>query len=242
MKLITFAHAGGFGSYYRPLKVLACDSVQVINYEYSGHAARLHDPLFTDASEALDFIYDELFRNGINDDIVLFGHSLGAATAMELAARLTLNGYGDQLAGLIVSGMLPPAYYKPCGVDLTKPAAVIKYLEDLGGTQKSVAHNKAFMDMYLKIVTADLGLFDTYTFTVLEKPMRCFLKVLYAVDDKYLQPISGMTEWAAFSENYLNTVKFTGGHFYISEHWDSVIAETADLLKHAEKCRERMHG
>lgn len=240
MKLITFPHAGGFGSYYRPMKALEHDSLQVINYEYPGHVTRMRDPLFTEAEDALDYIYEELFGNGIHEDIVLFGHSLGAAIAAELAGRINKSRFKERLVGLVISSTVPASYFKPCSVNLNDPAAVIKYLEELGGTQSFVAHNKAFMDMYLKIVTADLGLFDNYSFSVIEEPLHCFLKVLYAEDDHYLQPIGCMADWAAISENYLGATTYLGGHFYLASQWESVIAETKTLLKQVELCRGRM--
>ncbi|MCR4889451.1 MAG: alpha/beta fold hydrolase [Ruminococcus sp.] len=237
MKLITLPHAGGFGNFYRPLKALESESLSVINYEYPGHGSRFRETLFTDADSAVKLVYDELFND--DEDVILFGHSMGAFLAEELAVELQENGREDILSGIIVSAALPCSYYKPCGVDLKSIDAVKAYLEELGGTASAVTQNKSFMELYLKVVTADLGLFDTYHFHLPDEPFRCFLRVLYAEDDKYINPISAMSEWSAFSENYLGAAIYKGGHFYISDQWESVVSEVGKVIKMAEKCKER---
>lgn len=242
MKLITLPHAGGLGNFYRPLKALEREALSVINYEYPGHGSRFREELFTDAKSAVKLVYDELFKDDDDEKVILFGHSMGAFLAEELAVELQKNGREDILSGIIVSAALPCSYYKPCGVDLRSHDAVTAYLEKLGGTASVITHNKTFMELYMKVVTSDLGLFDTYDFRLPDKPFSCFLKVLYACDDKYIAPISAMSEWSAFSENYLGAEIYTGGHFYISEHWESVINEVGYVIKMTENCKERAYN
>lgn len=237
MKLITLPHAGGFGNFYHPLKALESESLSVINYEYPGHGSRFREELFTDADSAVRLVYDELFKD--DEEVILFGHSMGAFLTEELAVKLQRNGREDILLGIIVSAALPCSYYTPCGIDLKSSEAVKEYLEELGGTASVITHNKAFMELYMKVLTSDLGLFDSYHFQLPDEPFGCFLRVLYAEDDKYIEPISAMSEWSSFSENYLGAAIYKGGHFYISEQWGSVVSEVGKVVRMAEKCKER---
>lgn len=70
----------------------------VVDYRGYGRSngAPLPSALVDDADKVLDFVRDELTRNG-NPPVVVLGRSLGSAPAIHLAATR-----GDELAGLIV--------------------------------------------------------------------------------------------------------------------------------------------
>ena len=237
MKLITFAHAGGFGGYYYPLKVLEDEDLQVVNYEYAGHGARFHEPLRTQAQDVIQAAYDELFAGGLNEPVVLFGHSMGAYLCYELAYELQIHGQEEQLAGLILSGAAPPSGFLPCGVDLEDREAVLAYLAALGGTQNAVMRCEEFLELYLTVVTTDLGLMDHYTFRNPDIPYTFPIKLLYAEDDTYLPSPEIMEQWGDVTQHYLGANRYSGGHFYLGNQWDVLRRDIRQIMDEMKRMK-----
>src|SRR6266545_3343153 len=104
-KLVCFPHAGGWANAYRTWPLGLPSDIGVLAVRYPGREDRLGDP-FPSGLEALaDDIADalgELTRHRL----VLFGHSMGASVAHEVALRLQKGGCPP--AALCVSGRRPP--------------------------------------------------------------------------------------------------------------------------------------
>lgn len=231
MKLVTFPHAGGFGSYYRPLKELEQSGINVVNYEYPGHGSRFREALFEDADSAIATVFSDLFSEGSNEDIIFFGHSMGGYVAYEVAYEMRIKGIENRLKGIIVSGAVPPVLDVSSGIDLENDEEIIRYLASLGGVNSTVFDCAEFMNMHLKIVRADLKLIDNYKFRIPEKPFEFPVKLLYAHDDKIMASAEKMELWGSITNSYLGSAVFDGGHFYLNQKWDKITAEITDVIQ-----------
>ncbi|BFO16870.1 hypothetical protein SHKM778_32580 [Streptomyces sp. KM77-8] len=102
-------HAGGSASYFFPVSRRLSSVADVLVVQYPGRQDRRREPCLGSVADLADALAGELLplRGG---PLVLFGHSLGATVAFEVARRLEAEG-APPLA-LFASGRRAP---RPCG-------------------------------------------------------------------------------------------------------------------------------
>src|ERR1700750_1830986 len=88
--LICFPFAGAGASFFRPWAKAMADSVVITAVQLPGRENRFAEEPYTSVEQAIGSLEPELdaLANG-TDDILIFGHSLGAVLAYELALRLS---------------------------------------------------------------------------------------------------------------------------------------------------------
>lgn len=85
MNIICFPHAGGQASFFHFLKKE--DEINFIPYEYSGHGSRINEKLYPTFDKAVEIIAKDIVNMKL-DELILFGHSMGAYIAYETAYLL----------------------------------------------------------------------------------------------------------------------------------------------------------
>jgi len=159
VRLICFPHAGGAASFYRDWGNHLGD-VEVHAVRYPGRAERLAEPPATDL-RALGADIAAAVAPLADRPVALFGHSLGAAVALESARSLEARGVAvaHVFASGSKNGPLPgPDEFEPDGDD---DATILRLLE-LGGTPPELAADPDFQDLVLPYVRADGAMFHAY--------------------------------------------------------------------------------
>ncbi len=90
MKLITLPFAGGTATYYNNWKIYFYKKIELVSIELAGRGNRINKPVNQDINDMVENIFDILIEN-INDEFMIFGHSMGALLAYELAVKLKKN-------------------------------------------------------------------------------------------------------------------------------------------------------
>lgn len=160
-RLICFPHAGGAASFYRDWGNHLGADVEVHAVRYPGRAERLAEPPATDL-RALAADIAEAIVPLADRPVALFGHSLGAAVALETARSLEARGV--EVAHLFASGSKEGPLPGPdeLGEDTNDDDATILRLLELGGTPPEVAADPDFQELVLPYVRADGAMFHAY--------------------------------------------------------------------------------
>src|SRR5580693_3664644 len=113
-RLICFPHAGGSASYYFPVSAALSPNIEVLAVQYPGRQDRRNEKNLEDIGELADRAFEAVVPWS-KGPVALFGHSMGAIVAFEVARRLERNA-GISLLALIVSGRrgLQRTEPKPC--------------------------------------------------------------------------------------------------------------------------------
>lgn len=224
-KIVCFPHAGGWTSAYRTWPLGLPSDIGVLAVRYPGREDRLDDP-FPSGLEALaDDIADalgELTRHRL----VLFGHSMGASVAHEVALRLQQRGCPP--AALCVSGRRPPHALQDqrqfFGTDEEIIADVVRFDE----SRAVVFADPGLREYVLPAVRADYRLVDGYPGG--RRPaLDCPVYGYTGDDDPEVTP-EQMGGWADLTHAAFRLRVLPGGHFYLRAEETALLADLRDVL------------
>lgn len=230
-RLVCFPHAGGAASFYRPLSARLAPDVEVVAVQYPGRQDRFSEPAPTDLTTIADLAYGAL--KGLLEQLPtsLFGHSMGALVAFEVARRMEADGLAP--VRLFVSGRGAPSLPRTDGVRARDDAAIVAELRNLAGTDATLLADDELMQMILPAVRSDYAAVDGYRCAP-GTTVRCPVTALGGDDDPRASPAE-VRAWQGNTEGGFDLKVFPGGHFYLVDQAPAVIAELRSRLPGGEQ-------
>ena len=145
----------------------------------------------------------------------IFGHSMGALLAYEVAVNLSIMGH-QQPRRLFISGTRPPFLPRksPPVADLPD-AEFLEHLKELQGTSAKVLGNCDVMQFFLPILRSDFRLCETYQ-RIEPHRLQVSLTVLSGEQDQET-PEADMRLWQHVTTDAFVFRQYPGGHFFISD-------------------------
>ncbi|MFD0312347.1 thioesterase II family protein [Streptomyces sp. NPDC127119] len=229
-RMVCFPHAGGAANYYFPVSRALSGKVEVLAVQYPGRQDRHTEPPVTDIHALAAHAFRELPREGL-DRTWLFGHSMGASIAFEVA-RLMEGELGVSPAGLIVSGRRAPSRFRGETVHLEDDEALIASVKALNGTDPAVFADPEIRSLVLPTLRADYRAIETYR-PVGTARVACPVHA-FVGDEDPLTTVEEADCWRAHTEGTFALRVFRGNHFYLAPRADEVIAEISRLILPAE--------
>jgi medium-chain acyl-[acyl-carrier-protein] hydrolase len=173
------------------------------------------------AVEALSPYFDVSFA--------LFGHSLGAVIAYEVAQRLRANR--GQPQRLIVSAHRAPQIPLPQDPTWHLPDADFKRrLEELNGTPREVFEDEELLQLVLPLIRADFQLDETYTHRTDYEPLDCPITVFGGAKDTEISDFH-LQAWRDVTRRGFEGRLFDGDHFFINTHTAALIDAVGQALR-----------
>lgn len=227
LRLFCLPHAGGSAALFRAWSAGLPPWVQVCPVELPGRGARLREPAFRAllplAHALLQALYPCLDR-----PFALFGHSLGALLAFELA-RLLQRGYGLTPRLLCVAGREAPQYPEREQAHALEPQAFLTHLRRLAGTLPELLDNAELMALLLPTLRADFAASETYVYTA-SAPLDCPLVVFTGREDDGVGA-DGLAGWSLHTHTSPRTHVLPGGHFFVQGAPPALLARLSDELR-----------
>ncbi len=223
LRLICFSHAGGHPGAYLAWQAALGPQVEVRAVQLPGRGMRFHErghrsfePLRAELGAVLSRCADL--------PCALFGHSLGALLAFEVARAATARGQAP--LHLFVSGCAAPRQRgsrRP--LHRLDDDELCRELGRYGGTPPEVLADRELMRLLLPVLRDDFALVDDYRRApgpALSMP----LTVLAGRDDAEV-PSDSVSAWAEEAGAGCELQWFDGGHFFI----DSARPAVTDLVR-----------
>jgi pyochelin biosynthesis protein PchC len=211
--LVCFPHAGGAASFFAPWARLLPSGIEMVAVQYPGRQDRRDEPLPTDIGALADQIAEELVALA-GRPLALFGHSLGALVAFEVAGRLEQSREPD-LIGLIVSGRRAPSSRGPQVAHRLDDETLLAEAVRLGGTPRSLLQDAETIDMILPPIRADYRMLAAYRWPP-GPPLRCPISAYCGASDPRVVG-DEIGEWRTHTTAAFEVRSFTGGHFYMND-------------------------
>lgn len=226
VRLVCFPHAGGAASFYREWAELLPEEVELLAVRYPGREDRFSEPCAGRMADLADPIAEDLAA-GAGPPLVLFGHSMGAALACEVAARLEKRD-GVRLERLFVSGREGPGVETDGGPKSYDDDALSDEVARLGGHGAEILAVPGLRELLLPVLRADYRLIDSY------RPgpgLRLATPVTaLAGESDPSCTVGEVREWSAATSASFELHTFPGDHFFLVPCRDEVVAVVRERL------------
>lgn len=215
-RLVCLPHAGGAAGYYLPLSQALSPGLEVSAIQYPGRQDRFGEPCVEDVLKLAEEIFQRL-RKQADRPPALFGHSMGATVAYEVARRLENDGIA--VAHLFVSAARGPACERTERVHLMDDDGILAEMRRQGGTDAALLRDKDLMRLVLGTIRGDYRAIETYRHT--GGPVECPVTAL-AGDGDRSTTLDAARSWEGHTRGPFELRVFSGGHFYLNDHLDGV--------------------
>ena len=227
MQLITFHFAGGNKFSFNSLKKYMPASIDLVNLEFPG---RIHQQdLTTDVHEIADHVYKEVIRH-TGKPYAFFGHSMGT-TIGYLVTKKLISAHLDLPVHLFVSGRLGPSFpFLKDGFHKLPKKDFLKGVKKLDGIPEEI-YNSSAMDFFEPLLRADFAAIEGYKYEN-TKPFEIPITVFYGsregIDERILD-----VSWQKETTIPVDVHRFSGGHFFIYDHWEEIAGIFKNKLENA---------
>ena len=212
LPLICIPYAGGTPSIFRGWAAELGPAVEVVPVLLPGRGLRGREQPYTTMRPLVEDLAAAIAEHGLAKEYALFGHSMGALIAYELACELRRRGHPEP-AHLFVSGSKAPHLYGDRSDHLLADPQLCQLVRDLGGLGPDEQTGEAYLQRRLPVLRADLAVCEQYRWTP-RAPLRCPMTALGAPGD----PIATAPQIEAWREHTTGSLlrrDLPGDHFYL---------------------------
>lgn len=226
IRLVCFPHAGGSASFFFPISRVLSPAIDVLVVQYPGRQDRRLEKGVDNIPELADLCAAAL-RRWNDRPLALFGHSMGATLAFEVARRLERTA-GQQPAYLFVSGRRAPHLSRDEQVHLRDDAGLVAEMKTLSDTDAELLDDEEVLQMILPALRSDYKAIETYVYQPRPK-LNCPIHALVGDSDPRVT-VEEAQGWAKHTSGIFDLRVFSGGHFYLSERAPEVIETISRCL------------
>jgi pyochelin biosynthesis protein PchC len=219
VRLVCLPHAGGGASWFSTWGSEVDPTIEVLAVQYPGHEDRFSEPA-VDVMEPLADAIAGALRSLAGQPLVLFGHSMGAMVAYEVARRLQRSD-PDCPACLVVSGSCAP-HVRGGGRMQLDDDALLADLTRLGGTRPDVLEYTDLRTLILPLVRSDYRLVRAYAWRS-GAALRCPIGVVLGDRDPEVTEQSARA-WGELTIAPSELKLIPGGHFYLVSERSALLA------------------
>jgi surfactin synthase thioesterase subunit len=214
-RLVCLPFGGAGASFFRPWSAFAGDRLEVVPVQLPGRERQIDLDPYTDVHEAVTGLLPGLLAEVDGSRVVLFGHSLGAVLAYELARRL-VDVPGVELLRLVVSGSPAPGVRRALtATGLADDDEFLARVEQIAGYAHEALDDPEMRELILPTLRADVEMHESYVPST-EEPLAVPITAVRGADDT-LVSADEAAGWAKVTGRDFELVEVPGGHMYLTD-------------------------
>jgi surfactin synthase thioesterase subunit len=226
-RLFCLPFAGGSATVFRLWPAGLPANIEVIALQLPGRGARLREASLRRMTDMVDLALSE-FATRLDRPFALFGHSMGALLARELAGRL--GARGQPPAHLFVSARSP--YLKrdlPLLYELPDEQFLTEVDKRYQGIPAQLRAERDILELLLPALRADVEALETYERNPGAPPLNCDISVYGGSRDVSVTP-GDLEAWRAETVGSCRVRVFEGDHFFLEPQRALVLADIGEML------------
>ncbi|MEU5050471.1 alpha/beta fold hydrolase [Streptomyces sp. NPDC021096] len=226
--LVCLPYAGSGAGFYRPWNALGLEGGQVVPLQLPGREELFLDDPYEDAADAARELAPRVVELvGEQAPVALFGHSLGAVLAFELARELLRLGHPG-LRHLFVSGSPGPWSGRTERATGLGDEEFIERVGEFAGYRHEAFDDPDLREILLPLLRADVAMHENYK-PASDEPLPIPVTSLRGADDQLVSRAQA-EEWQAATSARFAYREVPGGHMYLVDSPKSVLDAVAHEL------------
>lgn len=202
-------------------RLAAQAGIEVCPVQLPGREQRHHEQPYSRISALVGALADVLGPY-LDRPFALFGHSMGALVAYELARQLRREGRPGP-AHLAVSAMRAPQLPDPePPLHWLPDARLVERLRTINGTPPAMLDDPETLALYLPALRADLALVETYVHAS-EPPLDCPITAFGGDADATVPP-DALAAWESRTQAGFALETLPGDHFFVNQSRTELLA------------------
>jgi surfactin synthase thioesterase subunit len=214
LPLICLPFAGAGPSFFKDWAPLT-SSLDIVAPQLPGREKRFLEEPYRDVGQAITGILDEVLQLiGKRNRVSIFGHSLGAVLAYELACRLT-GIPGIEVEHLVVSGSpgpWTPRQRRATGLD---DEGFIGQVREFAGYDHPALNDPDMREMLLPLLRADVEMHESY-YPPEDRLLDVPITSVRGTDDELVSSEEA-SQWQTATTMPLQLIEIPGGHMYLTK-------------------------
>jgi medium-chain acyl-[acyl-carrier-protein] hydrolase len=211
LRLICIPYAGGGPQAFRTWPAMLPPNVELLAVNLPGRGRRFSEtpydrlaPLVDDLAAAFSTVTDK--------PLALFGHSMGALIAFELAVALTAR-FGIEPQRLFVSGASAPHIRDRHEFHRLPDEPFLDKVRALNGLDPEILASDELMTLLVPLLRSDFAVSETYGGPTHSR-LGCPLTVFGGSND-WLVPVEDLGPWQGYSSGPFELHVIEGDHFFV---------------------------
>lgn len=229
IKLFCFPYAGGASVVYHPWQKPLGNDVELRLIELAGRGRRINDTPYKNIHEAVEDVFGLIKEEIQQSPYLLFGHSMGAMIAYELAQKIRREKLPMPMH-LFFSGR--------GAMHIERPEEKKYHLFDdekfreevigLGGTPPELFEHPELLELFIPLLKNDFRIAETYKPV---QPINAFdqdITVLLGIEDDLTT--QQREEWTLHTTQSCHFHHFPGGHFFINDETENILKIIREVI------------
>lgn len=218
--LAILPHAGGLAQGYARWAQWFPDDVRVVAVQYPGRGPRFAERAAASMADLADPVAEAL---AAEEELFVFGHSLGAVLGFEVCWRLAHRG--RPVRAFFPSAAPASHIRRDVLVPDREPtdAELIEVLVDRGGMDPAAFAHPELMELVLETLRSDRQITLAYRYGERHRTLDCPLVAFGGTTDSAAVP-ADVARWAELTTGPSEVHLLEGGHFYLNDHMALVTA------------------
>ena len=212
VRLFCFPYAGGGHSIFRSWQQSLSETIEVCAVQLPGRDSRIAEPPYTEMDQLVRVTGQALIPY-LDKPFALFGHSMGALIAFELAQHLRRE-HGAQPVHLFASGRCSPQ-------TISEPFDLEQFDRELpelfgqnNGTSEESLDNPELIELVLPVLRADSALCKSFIYAP-EPPFNFSITAFGGLDDRGVSRHC-LEGWREHTSERFTLRMFPGDHFFLN--------------------------
>jgi surfactin synthase thioesterase subunit len=227
LRLFCFPYAGGGASIFRSWGSYLPDAVELCPVQLPGRETRIAESPYCDIEPLVDALCENL-GPFLDLPYALFGYSMGALIAFELARTLSARLFRGPCHVFVGARSGPQLADPDPPTSGLSDDEFMREVAAMGGMPPVLLENREWLEFVLPTLRTDFALCENYKYSHKEA-LRCPLTVYGGIEDAKTR-YEGLQLWKRETSAECVVRQFQGGHFFINSCQDPLLRAISEAL------------